>query len=257
MLLAPILIALGTTMTKLGHYDVALSYLEEAYTITAENTVLSKIDAPLPRSELDDAFFAVVSCLAEQGSPYIHTHTIPFSSSTKPTLGFTNGAGKYVECDGKFRTYMNKYHATFTPNDLNLSKLQNNWALVLEKLGDLKGAKMLYLESLSIREAKLGKESPLVAASLANLSKVCIALKELDEAEKYLDRANTIISIVFKKDTPLHLDLIVAKVSLLNARGSFHSFVLPSHVPHWDLITPLLLLLTQANMRPWYQCPAR
>ena len=73
--------------------------------------------------------------------------------------------------------------------DANISKLQNNLALVLQDLGDYEGAKKLLEKALRSDEKNFGAEHPTTAVSYSNLATVLQDLGDYEGAKKLLEKA--------------------------------------------------------------------
>lgn len=82
--------------------------------------------------------------------------------------------------------------------DANISKLQNNLALVLQDLGDYEGAKKLLEKALRSDEKNFGAEHPTTAVSYSNLATV---LKNLGDYERALEISARSVGI-FQKVLP-------------------------------------------------------
>ena len=88
------------------------------------------------------------------------------------------------------------------PNSIDLAYVQHDLAWLYHDMGEYAKAEPLYQRSLTIREKALGKDHPLVAATLNNLAGLYRAQGEYAKAEPLYQRSLTIKEKALGKDHP-------------------------------------------------------
>lgn len=147
--------------------------------------------------------------------------------------------GKFADCDSQFRDYHSVFAATFSET-LDTARFQNNWALVMQQLGDLPAADSLLRESLRIRRKLLGERHPALVGSLANLGQIAIARKApYEEVEPFFQEA---IAIASETMPPSHPSALEVHRSFTRAKASYGRYQ--------DATSYLKSVLEQATASP-------
>jgi serine/threonine-protein kinase len=97
--------------------------------------------------------------------------------------------GDYDEAEELFQRAIELRKKIFGPDNPEVTYSLENYAILLERRGDLAAAKPLELESLEIRRKTLGPDHPDLAVSLNNFGVLCYRLSDFEEAERYFREA--------------------------------------------------------------------
>lgn len=101
------------------------------------------------------------------------------------------------------------------------ARFANNFALVLDRLGDRTYAEKLYLQALEYRRANSGEQSLSVAVTLHNLSLLHLRSEQLDKAEQYARESLEIRLLLFDENHSRVATSLSVLSSILRERGQY------------------------------------
>lgn len=204
LLLATLLQRAGNQARRQMQWDVALTALQEAYTlqanVAADPELRWEICRDLANVFDDVAQYDRAEFYLQQALQTAEQHFGPDSHKTAVSLNnlaqMLQATNRLAKAEPLMRRALTIDEARLGPNHPVVANWLNNLAVILNSMNRQSEAVRLITRALTIKEANYGPNHPIVAASLINLA-IGIAKDHISEAEAMFRRALTINEQVF------------------------------------------------------------
>ena len=209
--LASLIENLGSTLRKLGRYQLAWQMYQRHLTISKE---LYEPDHPyianslheLGRVLMDLGKYKEAKSLAEQAlaiykKSYEPDH--PYIANSLRDLGrVLRSLGKYEEAKSLFEQALAIHKKSYEPDHPAIANSLHELGLVLRNLGKYKEAKSLAEQALAIYKKSYEPDHPYVAVTLHELGLVLRNLGKYEEAKSLFEQALAIYKKSYEPDHP-------------------------------------------------------